>query len=416
MCEMVIEKAMVIDDVECVKRELERLSGKTIHDMEIVKRFICSEKNTKFFIDKKMKSSTNQDTDNTYVWLDTGFRDRRNNALFISLLNNGYEYAGHYVGTANDLSDSIKAFFPKNRKEIAANYSRFIGKYAQKCKERDTEYIEDEKQYLLEKVNENNDCKELGMKIRQLNLILEEEPEALVEEEVAGKETTEKGTTDGLSDLEREITIELLLEMLQSREQYIQELLETLERRKLQADKEINGLVEVIREQSVVIKERTDALTRVRVFNAEEEAEQNRREIEKDEKLRDKAGHNLLSKRKKIAVVGTSNLSMEVMKGIITKEFGFEEADFVYETDYDKVVHASGRIVNSSKYQAIIFGCCPHSAIGKGKWSSLIDRCKQSEEALIVVDARNNSGNLKVTKGSFRNALNEICTEILKAA
>ena len=98
----------------------------------------------KFFIDKKMKSSTNQDTDNTYVWLDTGFRDRRNNALFISLLNNGYEYVGHYVGTAHDLSDSIKAFFPKNRKEIAANYSRFIGKYAQKCKERDTEYIEDQ--------------------------------------------------------------------------------------------------------------------------------------------------------------------------------------------------------------------------------------------------------------------------------
>lgn len=47
MCEMLIEKAMVIDDVEYVRNELEILTGKKIEDMEVVRRFICSEKNTK---------------------------------------------------------------------------------------------------------------------------------------------------------------------------------------------------------------------------------------------------------------------------------------------------------------------------------------------------------------------------------
>ena len=53
MCEMLIEKAMVIDDVDRAKKELEALIGKKIKDMEVVKKFICAEKNTKFYVDKK---------------------------------------------------------------------------------------------------------------------------------------------------------------------------------------------------------------------------------------------------------------------------------------------------------------------------------------------------------------------------
>ena len=103
-----------------------------------------------------MKSSINYDGDHTYVWLDTGFVDRKNNALFISLLNNGREYAGHHVGTARTLTGNIKGFYPQYKKDISNNYSRFMSKYNQKCRERDNEHIEDENQYLLCKVNE--DC------------------------------------------------------------------------------------------------------------------------------------------------------------------------------------------------------------------------------------------------------------------
>ena len=244
------------------------------------------------------------------------------------------------------------------------------------------------------------------MKIHQLDAVWESAPEEVEEinEVIKVAEPTE-----ALNEVEKEITIELLIEMVQEREQYIQELLENLEKNKVESDAEIKDLVDIIKEQSVTIKERTDALTRIRIFNEHESLIQFHRDMEKEERQKGKVGHKLLENRKKILVLGTTNLSAEVMKGIIMKEYGFEEDDFEYEIDYDKVVHTSGRIINSSIYQAIIFGCCPHSTAGKGKWSSIIERCKQGENGILIVDARNIAGNLKVTKASFRNALSEIC-------
>ena len=405
MCELLIEKAMMIDEVELAKAKLEVYSGKKIQDMESVKRFICSEKNTKFYIDKKMRSSLTNDIDHTYVWLDTGFRDRNNNALFVSLLNNGRGYAGHIIGTARELAESIKSFYPKYKKDICSNYSRFVSKYSQKCQEREHTYIADEEQYLLARVNKDGVCEnEFGNKIRQLNISWEKEEETIENE---APETVEK--QEELNEQEKEITIGLLFDMLQEREQFIEELLQTIERSKAKSDSEIQDLVEIIRQQSTVIQEQTDALRNIRTFTDEEKEIQYHRDMKKEERQKGKVGHNLLHGRKKIMVLGTTNLSPEVMKGIITKEYGFEESDFVFENDYDKVVHSSGRVIESSRYQAIIFGCCPHSTTGKGKWSSLIERCKQSEDAAVVADARTESGNLKVTKGSFRKALNEIC-------
>lgn len=405
MAEMVIEKDMVIDKVEYVKSGLESFIGKKIKDMEIIRKFICTEKYTKFFIDKKMKSSVNRDTDNIYVWLDTGLRDSNNNALFISLRNNGENYRGHYVGTAHSLTKNIREHYPKNKKDINTNYSRFISKYNQKCLERENPYIEDEKQYLLCKVNESDGYEnEIAEKIRQLNVSWEADPEEIVEEEATVVEET-----DEMSAMEEDITIGLLLDMLKEREQYIEELLKSIEKNKLEKDAEIQHLVEVIKKQSSEITDRTAALNRIRNFTEEEAMAQSWRDMTKEEKQVGKMGHKLLEKRKKIVLLGTSNLSIEVMKGIITKEYGFEEADFVYETDYNKVVHTSGRILDSNRYQAIIFGCCPHSAMRKGRWSSLIESCRQSDTSTFVVDARTNSGKLKVTKASFREALEKIC-------
>ena len=412
MCEMLIEKAMIIDEVELAKAKLEEFSGKKIQDMESVKRFIHSEKNTKFYIDKKMKSSLNNDTDHTYVWLDTGFRDRNNNALFISLLNNGREYTGHIVGTARELAESIKSFFPKYKKDICSNYSRFISKYNQKCQEREHTYIADEQQYLLGCANRDATCdSDFGNKIRQLNISWEKEEEEIIEVALPEEDATEQ-----LNEREKEITIGLLFDMLQEREQFIEELLQTIERSKVKSDAEIQDLVEIIRQQSSVIQEQTDALKKIRVFTDEEKEIQYHRDLKKEEMQKGKVGHNLLKNRKKIMVLGTTNLSPEVMKGIVTKEYGFDESDFEFENDYDKVVHSSGRVIESSKYQAIIFGCCPHSTTGKGKWSSLIERCKQNEDATVIVDARTESGNLKVTKGSFRKALNDICAGLSDVA
>ena len=203
---------------------------------------------------------------------------------------------------------------------------------------------------------------------------------------------------------------------INEREEYIQELLDNIANSEAEKNSEINELIDVIREQSDKIKEQSEAITRIRIFNDEEAMIHSQKNIEKEKKQKDKFGHALLENRKKIIVVGATNLSIEVMKGIITKEYGFDMNDFVFETDYDKVVHSSGRIIESNKYQAIIFGCCPHSASGKGKWSSLIERCKNSSDGTLVVDARNTAGNLKVTKSSFRKALSEICGGFSDAA
>lgn len=75
MREMLIEKNVVINNVDCARKELEVLSGERIHDLEIVKKFVTTEKYTKFFVDRKLKTSVNNDSDHSYLWLDTGFTD-----------------------------------------------------------------------------------------------------------------------------------------------------------------------------------------------------------------------------------------------------------------------------------------------------------------------------------------------------
>lgn len=408
MSEMIIEKAMVIDDVECVVSRMEDLTGKRMSGIDIVRKYICTERNTKFYIDKKLKSNVNQDSDSLYLWLDTGYRDRNNNTIFISLLNNGREYKGHYVGTARSLAKVIKNYFPAYRKDINGNYPRFLNKYKQKAAEREHLYISDENQYLLSKANsEQESSGELEVKIRQLNVSWEVD----AEEDAVENENMEAEPEAEMNEAEKEITVGLLFDMLQERERYIQELLENLEKSKLERDTETKELIDIIKKQSETIKERTDALTRIRIFTEEESQVQFQRDMEKKTREKEKVGHNLLKNRKKIMVLGATNLSAEVIKGIIIREYGFEESDFECETDYDKIVHSSERIVNRSRYQAVIFGCCPHSVTGKGKWSGVIERCKQ-EGGICVVDARSSSGNLKVTKASFRNALDEVCKKL----
>lgn len=413
MSEMVIEKAMVIDDVECVIAMLTSLTGRKVIDLEIIKKYICTERNTKFYVDRKLKSRVNYDSDALYLWLDTGYRDQNNKTIFISLVNNGREYKGHYVGNAQNLANRMKDFLPAYRRNINTNYSRFLNKYKQKAAEREHEYIVDENKYLFSKSNcEDSLGCSLAVKIQQLDVIWEKDEQ----DEFKENENVQPKTEEKMSEYEEKITVGILFDILQEREQYIQELLRALEKNRSERDAEIKKLIDTIKKQSITIKERTDALTDIRIFTEKETSIQFQRDMTKECREKGKTGHNLLkNSRKKILVLGTTNLSVEVMKGIISKEYGFEEGDFEYETDYHKVVHSSGRIMSSSKYQAIIFGCCPHSVTGKGKWSGLIERCKQEQE-ICVVDARNISGKLKVTKASFRNALNEVCEMISSAA
>ena len=54
MTEMVIEKGVVIDDIDDVLFRISKLSGKQISDLGVVGKFITQEKNTRFFLDNTM--------------------------------------------------------------------------------------------------------------------------------------------------------------------------------------------------------------------------------------------------------------------------------------------------------------------------------------------------------------------------
>lgn len=72
----------------------------------------------------------------------------------------------------------------------------------------------------------------------------------------------------------------------------------------------------------------------------------------------------------------------------------------------------AGRINNGERYAAIILGACPHKVAGLGDWTSFIEKCKQSEGMPRAYDARSRSGELKVTKESFKAALRDVCNEL----
>lgn len=106
--------------------------------------------------------------------------------------------------------------------------------------------------------------------------------------------------------------------------------------------------------------------------------------------------------------MGATALDSNTINGI-TKCYGFKKDDFDYEVDYKKIVNYAGRCNKLEKYSAVMLGACPHKVGNIGDWSSLIAKCKNEVNMPYAVDARSYSGELKVTKESFRNALIDIC-------
>ncbi len=142
----------------------------------------------------------------------------------------------------------------------------------------------------------------------------------------------------------------------------------------------------------------------IRSFNAEHNGEDERQKEAQD-------GHDLLGRRGKILVLGATALDVKTMNGI-AKLYGFRKDDFEFEVDYNKMVSFSGRMGKLEKYSALILGACPHKVQNLGDWSSLVEKCKNTEGMPIAIDARSRAGELKVTKESFKEALVEICRKL----
>lgn len=390
MKDLKVDNNIVITDIEYVLQGIADISGKPVPAADTILKFITKEKNTQFYIDKKGNSKMQPDGDVVYLWLDSGYVDYKGNPIFISLLNSMGTYTGYYFGVANDLMKSIKAFFPKNAKVINNNLGAFKAKYEKKISERTHLHIYDEHQYLLDICNEESEVNAWGGLFDDIEVAYDEEPiiEAIDEAEELPAMTIQ----------EEEITVGLLLDTIDSMQDYIDELLAEIEK----CYTEDKARIQELEEKNAEYKR---ALMQMRNFVDNEQA---------DEKENDSwGGHELLERKGRILVLGATSLDISTMSGI-AKLYGFEKKDFCFETDYSKVVNFAGRINNGEKYAAIILGACPHKVAGLGDWSSLIEKCKQDPAMPMAFDGRSMAGELKVTKESFKTVLSQICSMLME--
>jgi hypothetical protein len=245
------------------------------------------------------------------------------------------------------------------------------------------------------KCSGDSGCSEFGSLINNLNVHFDDpvEESVILPEAV---EVEEKQPEFDMSYREREITDGLLLDTIDDMQDYINELLEELKK----SDEDKAKLQELEQRNKAL----EQALVDIRSFNAEHSAEEKEQKEARD-------GHDLLGRRGKILVLGATALDVKTMNGI-AKLYGFRKDDFEFEVDYNKMVSFSGRMGKLEKYSALILGACPHKVQNLGDWSSLVEKCKNTEGMPIAIDARSRAGELKVTKESFKEALVEICRKL----
>lgn len=397
MSEFVIEKGIVVDDAEAALNVLRQVASTDVTGMDTVRKFVTGQKATKFYVDDRAAVKMAPERGVIYLWIDTGFVDKYGNPVFISLLKNGESYSGHIVGTAKTLAKGIIAFFPRNKQYIDKNIGDFRAKYDKKISCRAVRHIENEEKYFINSCNDEGGLSDMARQLANLHIVYEDAVEELIEEE---PEAEPEETLADWSAEENEITLGILLDKIDEMQAYIRELLHTIE----ELSTESNEKIVTLQKKNA---EYEQSLKQIREFMISEEADREAREKEKEYHK----GHELIARKGKILVLGATEISKTDMQGIF-KTYGFEKGDVDYELDYSKVVSVAGRITTEGRYCAIIFGACPHKASETNGWSSLIEKYKAKEDGPVAIDARTNSGKLKVTKDSFKKALLKMCEEL----
>jgi hypothetical protein len=385
-----IENGMVIDDVESVLIGIRKLSGKGgVTDIGVVKRFINNEKNTIFYVDNHLNSFMQQDSGSIYVWLDSGYTDYHGNPIFISLLKDCTGYTGHIVGTVYSLAEKVRSFFRLNHNLIEKKIMNFKKKYTAKSGERIRPHIENELDYILRSCNVETESTLFAEKIENLKIEFYED-EVLLEAPI---DEVDIGDEEGLTPIEEEITIGILLEKMENMQSDLEELLAVMEHQ----NSESSAKIEELQRKN---EEYRKAIVQMRTFSEQwDDGDQPECGVS--------FGHNLLGKHGKILIVGGEELGVNVIRGI-AKTYGFEKKDFEFVA-YDRIKDYADRIRKGGRYYAVIFGACPHKVSGIGGYSSAVEMFKQTEGMPFIVEARSKSGKLKLTKESFREALNSVC-------
>lgn len=106
----------------------------------------------------------------------------------------------------------------------------------------------------------------------------------------------------------------------------------------------------------------------------------------------------------RIVVIGESSVKEEILRGV-AKEMGFSKARFAF-LDYKET---KGQDCRDWQYNtsiaAIMCGPVPHKTTGMGDSSSLLEALRRQSGYPPVEELRDMSGDLKITKASFRDGL-----------
>lgn len=112
-------------------------------------------------------------------------------------------------------------------------------------------------------------------------------------------------------------------------------------------------------------------------------------------------------KSRQLLIITDKTLSKEIIIGIC-KNYGFDKKNITIHDEYGKLPFNIESIRYNSPYDGIIFGPVPHSAPGKGNYSSLIEMVKNEEGYPHVEESKTLTGELKMTKESLKNALSRL--------
>lgn len=110
-----------------------------------------------------------------------------------------------------------------------------------------------------------------------------------------------------------------------------------------------------------------------------------------------------------IAVIGESDVKKNHLIGI-AKSLGLSKDRFEFCLNYEEIKQFNFSKLKNPKYRVVLAGPMPHSIQGKGKFDSMIDMMKNTEE-YPRIEMLKSSNELKISKSNFREALESLLGE-----
>ncbi len=133
--EMILKPNHIIDEVEWVEERLREFLQENVH-LEEIQDFILTQPNTVFYFKKDLSKTDEKDKNARLAWLDTGY-SHKSEPIFLSLLKEGTEYVGHYVGTASYLVKGLIEHYG-SKKMYLSKLKIFLQKYKEKTLQKRT--------------------------------------------------------------------------------------------------------------------------------------------------------------------------------------------------------------------------------------------------------------------------------------